>query len=121
MLYFDGTVSSGRFNGSLDATKAVTVYVENATNAGEYLLYFYVEDVKTYVVMADKSAGGSFATDSASASVFEWNAEKNTLAVADDNNNRAFGAGATSTYANFSCYDLTGDYNWGQFTAVDAE
>ncbi len=121
LLYFDGTVSGGRFNGSSDASKAVTVYVENATNAGEYLLYFYVADTKTYVVMDDTSTGGSLVTDAASATAFEWNAEKNTLAVALDSNNRAFGAGASSTYNNFSCYDLTGSYNWGQFTAVDAE
>ena len=70
--------------------------------------------------MDDKSAGGSFATEQASATVFEWNEDKKTLAVADDANNRAFGAGATSTYANFSCYDLTGSYNWGQFVEAEA-
>ena len=68
--------------------------------------------------MGDSSSGGSFTTDSAAATVFEWNADKSTLAVADDSNNRAFGVGASSTYDNFSCYDLTGSYNWGQFEAV---
>lgn len=116
-LYFDGTITDGRFNGSLDATKAVVVYVEEVD--GGYLLYFFEGETKTYVVMADKSAGGSFVTDAATATVFEWNAEKATLAVADDSNNRAFGAGATSTYNNFSAYDITGSYNWGAFTPVE--
>jgi hypothetical protein len=104
----------------LDASKAVVVYVEAAANANEYYLYFMADGVKTYVVMNDESKGGALVTDVASATVFEWNAEKATLAVADDANNRAFGAGATSTYNNFSCYDLTGSYNWGQFVEVTA-
>ena len=117
-LHFNGTVSSGRFNGAYTAAEAAKVYVEVVE--GGYLIYFFNNEVKTYIVMDDKSAGGSFATEQASATVFEWNEDKKTLAVADDANNRAFGAGATSTYANFSCYDLTGSYNWGQFVEAEA-
>ena len=121
LLYFNGTVTSGRFNGTYDEAEAAVVYVEASANEGEYLLYFFVGDVKTYVVMADKAAGGSFTPDATSATVFEWNSEKLTLAVADDSNNRAFGCGATATYANFSAYDISGSYNWGQFTAVSGD
>ena len=117
MLYFNGTQTSGRFNGVYVKEDATKVYVEIVD--GNYKLYFLNGETKTYVVMADKSAGGSFTTDAASATVFEWNAEKNTLAVAEDSNNRAFGVGATSTYDNFSCYDLSGSYNWGQFVEVE--
>ena len=117
-LYFNGTVSSGRFNGVYVKEQATKVYVEAVD--GNFRIYFTdASDVKQYVVMGDKSAGGSFTTDSAAASIFEWNADKNTLAVAEDSNNRAFGVAADSTYDNFSCYDLTGSYNWGQFEAVD--
>ena len=118
ILYFNGTVSSGRFNGSLNAADAVTVYVEAAQNAGEFYLYFMDGETKTYVVMADSSTGGSFSTDVATATVFEWNAEKATLVVVDDANNRAFGTDGAKTYTTFSCYDLNGSYNWGQFTEV---
>ena len=118
MLYFNGTQSSGRFNGVYELANAVHVYVEIA--GGNYKLYFLNGETKNYVVMADSSSGGSFTTDAANATVFEWNAEKQTLAVAEDSNNRAFGVGAASTYDNFSCYDLTGSYNWGQFIAVES-
>ena len=117
ILYFNGTQSSGRFNGSLKESEATQVFVEIID--GKYKIYFFIETVKTYVVMADKAAGGSFTNDSAAATIFEWNEEKLTLVVEDDTNNRAFGIGATSTYANFSCYDISGDYNWGKFTPVD--
>ena len=117
-LHFNGTVSSGRFNGAYTAAEAAKVYVEVVE--GGYLIYFFNNEVKTYIVMADSSTGGSLTTEQASATVFEWNEDKKTLAVADDANNRAFGAGATSTYANFSCYDLTGTYNWGQFVEAEA-
>ena len=116
-LYFNGTQSSGRFNGTYTKADATKVYVEAVE--GNFKLYFFAGDVKTYIVIADTSTGGSFTTDAAAATVFEWNAEKQTLAVAEDSNNRAFGVGATSTYDNFSCYDLTGSYNWGQFEAVE--
>ena len=115
-LWFNGTVSGGRFNGSYNESEAVAVYVEHVTNG--FLLYFLDGEAKQYICIADKSAGGSFSTDAASATVFEWNAEKATAAVAEDSNNRGFGVGATSTYSNFSAYDLGGDYNWGKFTAI---
>ena len=118
LLYFTGDVAEGRFTGSLNAADAVTVYVEAAQNAGEFYLYFMAGETKTYVVMADKAAGGSFSTDVATATVFEWSAEKATLVVVDDANNRAFGTDGTKTYTTFSCYDLNGSYNWGQFTEV---
>ncbi len=120
-LYVTGTVTSGRFDGTYNADEAAVFYVEAAASAGEYLLYFMNGTTKTYIVMGDSTTGGSTTTDATSATVFEWNTEKNTLAVADDSNNRAFGAGATSTYANFSAYDLSGSYNWGAFIAVDAD
>ena len=116
LLYFNGTITSGRFNGSYTASAAAVVYVENATNEGEFLLYFYNGSTKTYICMDDKSAGAKFVTSASSATVYEWNATLKTLVVALDSNNRAFGAGATSTYTNFSAYDISGSYNWGQFT-----
>ena len=118
-LYLDGTISGGRFNCTTSEADAVSVYVENVS--GGQLLYFLNNGVKTYFVFADKAAGGSTTTDSTAATVFEWNATLNTLVVADDTNNRAFGSGSTSTYTNFSAYDASqSGYNWGQFTPVAA-
>ena len=76
-----------------------------------------VDNTKTYIVMGDSSTGGNLTTDAAAATVFEWNATVNTMVVADDANNRTMGCGATSTYNNFSCYDISGNYNWVQFVA----
>ena len=116
-LWFSGTITSGRFDGTYTESEAVSVYAENVTDG--FLLYILEGGTKQYICIADKAAGGSFGTDAATATVFEWNAEKATAAVADDANNRAFGCGATSTYANFSAYDLSGDYNWGQYVVVE--
>jgi len=116
-LWFSGTITSGRFDGTYTESEAVSVYAENVT--GGFLLYILDGAAKKYICIEDKSAGGSFGTDAATATVFEWNAEKATAAVADDANNRAFGCGATSTYANFSAYDLSGSYNWGQYVVAE--
>ncbi|MBQ8414267.1 MAG: hypothetical protein IJX58_03365 [Clostridia bacterium] len=119
VLYATGGVTGGRFDGTLDASAATTFYVEAGANSGEYLLYFYNADVKTYIVMGDSSTGGSTATDDDSATVFDWNDTIKTLVVAEDSNNRAFGCQPTSTYNNFSSYDASNSYNWGQFVVVE--
>ncbi len=112
-IYFNGQVNSGRFGGSTAAADAAVVYVEAASNAGEYYLYMTDGTTKTYICMDDTSAGAKLTTTVANATIYEWNEELSTLVVADDNNNRAFGAGGT--YTTFSCYDISGDYSWGQF------
>ena len=115
-LWLSNTVSNGRFDCTTVEADATVYYVEVVT--GGYLLYFMDGETKTYIAIADKAAGGSHVTDAASATVLEWNADLNTLVVAEDSNNRAFGSGATSTYENFSSYDASqSGYNWGQFIA----
>ena len=117
-LYFNGTVSSGRFNGVASKADAVVVFAE-ATEGGFYL-YIDLKGVKTYIVMSDASAGGSLATDVASATVFEWNADIKTLVVADDANNRAFGMDDTKDYTTFSCYDISNEaYNYGIYVLAE--
>ena len=123
LLYFDGTVSSGRFNATADESAAAIVYVEAATNAGEYLIYFFIDGTKTYIVMDDSASGCSFAETSSEATAFEWNSTANTFEVADDNNARGFGMQNTSTNNNFSAYALSNVnnsiYTWGIFTPVE--
>ena len=116
-LHFNGTIAEGRYGGKYTAAEAVKVYVEKADN-GLYI-YFLDGTTKTYIVMDDKSAGGSFTTDKANATIFEYNATVDTLVVAEDSNNRAFGVGATATFDTFSAYDITGTYNWGKFIKAD--
>ena len=116
-IYFNGTVGSGRFNGSTDKAEATVVYVEAVE--GGFLLYFFDGETKTYVVIEDNSTGGSFTTDATAASVLEWNTDKATLVVADDDNNRAFGVDCTKTFTNFSPYDIGGNYSFGAFTPVE--
>ncbi|MBR1974987.1 MAG: endonuclease [Clostridia bacterium] len=120
ILYLTDSITSGRFDCSTSASNAVSVYVENVS--GGQLLYMLNGTSKVYFVFADKAAGGSTTTSASSATVFEWNSNLNTLVVADDTNNRAFGVGKTSTHESFSAYDASNkDYNWGQFTAVGGE
>ena len=117
-LYLKGTITSGRFDCSTNAADAVSVYVQNVD--GGQLLYMLDGTNKVYFVFDDKAAGGSTTSDATAATVFEWNATLNTLVVAEDSNNRAFGAGATSDYESFSAYDAgQSGYNWGQFTAAN--
>ena len=117
-LYLKGSIGSGRFDGSYNVSDAIKVYVE--ISDANYYLYFMNAGVKTYINMDDKAAGGVFVTDKASATVYEWNATLNTLVVADDANNRAFGTDPTKTYTNFSSYDASNaQYNWGQFIPAE--
>ena len=116
-LHFDGTLTSGRFNGKYTADEAVKVYVEKADN-GLYI-YFLDGTTKTYIVMGDSTTGGAFTTDKASATVFEYNATLDTLVVAEDSNNRAFAVQSGSTYDNFSAYDISNTYVWAKFVAAD--
>ena len=118
LLYFSGSISDGRFAGTAEASAAASVYVE--IEGETYYLYFMNNGTKTYINMGDSSSGAEFVTDKANATVYEWNSNLKTLVVADDTNNRAFGMGATSTFTTFSCYDASGNYNWGQFTEVAA-
>lgn len=120
ILYLTDSITDGRFDCSTNAKDAVSVYVENVS--GGQLLYMLNGTSRVYFVFADKASGGSTTTSASSATVFEWNSSLNTLVVAEDANNRAFGAGKTSTFASFSAYDANNtDYNWGQFTAVGGE
>ena len=117
-IYFSGTITDGRFDASYDRLFATTVYIEQAT--GGYYIYFMKNGVKTYIAMNDKAAGGKFVTTSAAASVFEWNALLNTLVIAEDANNRAFGSDATKDYTTMSSYDSgQAAYNWGQYIPVE--
>ena len=117
-LYFTGTVTGGRFDASANKALAVLVYVEDAS--GGFRLYVNSSGTKNYILITDKSSGASLTNVKANASIFEWNAERGTYAVAEDANNRGFGMQPTSTYLNFSPYDLSNEgYNWATFTAPD--
>ena len=116
-IYFSGTITSGRYNCSASTDGAVKVYVEVVD--GLYLIYFNdASSVKQYIVMGDSTTKGSFTTDASAATVFEWNADLNTLVVAEDSNNRTFATDITKTYLNYSAYDISGSYEWAQFVAV---
>ncbi len=114
-LYLNGSITSGRFDGTYEKSQAAKVTV--STVEGGYLLSFGSE----YIVISDTSSGASLTNDPSLATVFEWNTSLNTYVVAEDSNNRGFGADATVTkYNNISTYDVSNtQYNWGVFTSVD--
>ena len=117
-IYFIGTITDGRFNASASIDESVPVYVENVD--GGQLIYFFLDDVKTYVIFGDSTTGASTTTNNSEATVFEWNASLNTMVVADDINNRAFATNSSKDYVNFSAYDVSGSYYWAQYTAIEA-
>ena len=114
-LYLNGSITGGRFDGTYEKSEAAKVTV--STVEGGYLLSFGSQ----YIVIGDSSSGASVTNDPSLATVFEWNASLNTYVVAEDSNNRGFGADATVTkYNNVSTYDVSNtQYNWGVFTSVD--
>lgn len=116
-IYFDGTVSEGRFGGTYRENFAVLVTI---TDVGDgFILSFVNGDKTSYIVIDDASTGGSFTEDKFSATIFEWNSELSTYVVALDSNNRGFACAATSQYSDFSCYDASNasSYNFATFTA----
>ena len=117
VLYFAGDVASGRFTSTANAEDATVVYIAVGTNAGEYIIYFVVDNANKYIVMADKAAGGSFTANAAEATPFVWDSDLKTYVAADPDNARAFGMQDTSEHTTFSCYAIsnTTGYNWGQF------
>ncbi len=118
-LYFSGSVTEGRFDGTVRENYATLVTITEVE--GGYILSFEdVRDTVQYIVMGDSSTGGALTTDKWEATIFEWNAEKETYVVADDSNNRAFGLDPTKTFTTFSCYDASNaNYNFAKFTAVN--
>lgn len=118
-LWVKGTVSSGRFDGTFNESEAAIVYME-ASGEG-YRLFMVNGSQKTYINMADESTGASLSNSASGATVYIWNAELNTMVVADPDNARAFGHDASKTYTNFSCYATSNGntYLWGQFVPVD--
>ena len=120
-LWVTSTLSSGRLAGTTNKDEALVLYVEETADDG-YLLYMNEGSAKTYICMADKSAGFSTTTDASTATVYIWDADCRTLVVADTENARAFGMQANSTYTTFSSYAISNatdsNYNFGQFVAV---
>ena len=111
--YFNGTTQNGKFGATDNSAEAAIVFLEKCE--GGYLIYFYDGGNKTYVVMNDGSSQGNFTEFATSATVFEWNEYVGTYVVAEDSNNRAFGMKPDSVAAEFSSYDSSNKYNFGEF------
>lgn len=120
-MWLTNTITSSRFDCVRSESDAVVVYVEVVD--GGYVIYYFVNDVKTYMVINDTSDGASKTTESASATVFYWNDTYNTYAVLESANNRALGVDPSKTFNNFKCYDIGGStastYTWAQFIPVE--
>ncbi len=120
-MWLTNTISSARFNCVRSESDAVVVYVEVVD--GGYVIYYFVNDVKTYMLINDTADGASTTTESASATVFYWNDTYKTYAVLESANNRALGVDPSKTFNNFKCYDIGGSsastYVWAQFIPVE--
>ncbi len=102
MLYFDGTVSSGRINAT---ATGVTVKLEAGANAGEYYIYFMNGSTKTYIGIAgeDDSSDFAFSTTKNDSCVWTIDASAKTI-VSKANPKRGMATQNGSTYSNFSTY-----------------
>ncbi len=113
-LYFNGTISSGRINGTTTLSDAVPVYFEATANAKEYYLYFIDGETKTYIYVAnDKAAGLAFST---TAPTDVWIVDPAVKKIVSKTTDRGIGTQLTSTYTNLSSYDISNtsgyDFAW---------
>ena len=103
-LYFDGTINSGRINGTSDKSKAVTVQLEAAATAGEYYICFMNGGVKTYIAgVEDKSAGLGLKAEKDDTCVWLIDANARTI-ISKNLGDRGIATQVASTYNNFSSY-----------------
>ena len=105
---------------SFDSTQySNSITPADPDEVSSYKLYVENNGIKHYVQMSDLDKGASLTTNASSGTLFEWNVEKNTLVVAEDENNRTFGAIGNAVYEYFMCSELTGKNNLCQFYHVD--
>ncbi len=104
MLYFDGTVSSGRINAT---ATGVTVKLEAGANAGEYYIYFMNGSTKTYISVdssaSTKTAAFVLSTEKNDTCVWMIDATAKTI-ISKAFSGRGIATQNTSTYNNFSTY-----------------
>ncbi len=102
MLYFDGTVSSGRINAT---ATGVTVKLEAGANAGEYYIYFMNGSTKTYIGIAGEDDSSDFAISTTKNDSCVWTIDASAKTIVSKANpKRGMATQNGSTYSNFSTY-----------------
>ena len=119
-IYFNGTISSGRINGSPDKASAIKVFLEAGSADGEYYIYFMDGATKTYITVnpsaSKKTQAFEFETEKTDNGVWLVDKEAQTI-VSKAFSGRGIGTQTTSTYNNFSSYATsnTTGYDWAWF------
>ena len=112
-LYFNGSISSNRLSGTVDVTKAVDVYAEEAT--GGVRFFFMNEGVKTYIDIANVSTTETPSykvqlTTTPTGSPYTYNAELNTYVVTYGE--VTYFLGSSSNYTNMEAKKLYADNSY---------
>ncbi len=108
-LYFSGTCTDGRIDGTNDIAGAKAVILEAGAAAGEYYIYFMNGDTKTYLAAdkdypsGSKTAAFALSTEKTDACVWLISTPDKGI-VSKDFPNRGIATKDAATYANFSTY-----------------
>ena len=118
-IFFDGTLASGRINGTTTASSAVAVYFETTDVANEYYMYFMDGETKTYLYMAEDDSSGFAVSTTVPDDV--WVIDLSAKTIMSKTTDRVISTQASSTFTNFSSYDKSNigqSSNYGVYTAA---
>ena len=120
-LYFKGTLTSGRIDGTANASEAAIVKIEYAGAAGEYYIYFMNGGTKTYIgansaATSSKTSQFLFGTEKGADFVWILDAEAKTI-ISKAFTGRGIATQVASTYDNFSTY-ATSNFGTPEYQAA---
>ncbi len=108
--YFNGIITGGRLGVTTNKDESKTIFA--VQTADGYYLYYTKNGAKQYIVLEDDAAGVSTVSKITSATMFNYNEAKNTFAVKDTDNNRAFAINPSdSTIMVFSAFKIDGNFS----------
>ncbi len=120
-LYFKGTCTNGRLDGTTNKAEAVAVYLEAGATAGQYYIYFNDGAAKKYIAMTGTSSTNRFSiVDTKDDATCLWTVDATAKTIISvSQNTRGFATQVASTHYNFSSYSTqnltSSDYDWSWF------
>lgn len=122
-LYFKGSCTSGRLDGTNNKQEAVAVKLEAGDTEGQYYIYYMSGETKMYLaVTADKADGCSVTETKNDKCLWTVDTGAKTI-ISAYKTNRGIATQIKSTYANFSSYSTKNlnspDYDWSWFVAAE--
>ena len=123
-LYFSGSCTKGRLDGTNDIAKAVAVMLEAGETEGQYYIYFMNGEVKTYIALTGTKGTNRFSLTETKDATCLWTVDTTAKTIVSaTTTDRGFATQVASTYYNFSTYSTQNlnstDYDWSWFVPVE--